>query len=195
MLGSVSDKRRRDFALGRECARQALQKLGIASAPILRGTAGEPLWPLSVCGSITHCDGYCAATAARQAHIRGIGIDVERIQTLTDDVFNRISLEPEQAWIRDADPKIPWDILLFSAKESVFKLGSRRGVRGSASSTHESSSIHRRVVFGPSCCPTLPAPIHPPQLTVASMSMTNGCEPAPPYRQCAQRRQTKARRR
>jgi len=121
MLGPVSGKRRRDFTLGRECARQALQKLGIAPAPILRGTAGEPLWPLSVCGSITHCDGYCAATAARQAHIRGIGIDVERIQTLTDDLFKRISLEPERAWIRDADPQMPWDILLFSAKESVFK--------------------------------------------------------------------------
>jgi len=117
----VSDKRRRDFTLGRECARQALQKLGIAPAPILRGNSGEPLWPLSVCGSITHCDGYCAATAACRAHIRGIGIDVERIQSLTEDVFKQISLEPEQAWIRDADPQMPWDILLFSAKESVFK--------------------------------------------------------------------------
>jgi 4'-phosphopantetheinyl transferase EntD len=121
VLGSVSDKRRRDFTLGRECARQALQKLGIAPVPIPPGASRQPLWPPGVCGSITHCDGYCAATAARQAHIHGIGIDVERIQTLTDDVFKQISLEPEQAWIRDAEQQMPWDIILFSAKESVFK--------------------------------------------------------------------------
>lgn len=120
-LGRVSEKRRRDFTLGRECARRALLKLGIGTAPILRGTEREPLWPAGVCGSITHCAGYGAAVVALKSDIRGIGIDAERVQTLKDGVLKRIALETERVWMKGADPQVPWDILLFSAKESVFK--------------------------------------------------------------------------
>ncbi len=120
-LGDVSNKRRRDFALGRECARQALQKLGIGPMPILRGGTGEPLWPPGVCGSITHCEGYCGAVAAFQADIPGIGIDAECLRAVRDGVLEHVALETERVWIKGADSRIPWDILLFSAKESVFK--------------------------------------------------------------------------
>jgi 4'-phosphopantetheinyl transferase EntD len=120
-LGSVSDKRRLDFTFGRECARQALRKLGIGVMPILRGAAREPLWPPGVCGSITHCEGYCAAVVAFQSEIRGIGIDAERLRPLQNSVLERVALETERLWIQGADSRVPWEVLLFSAKESVFK--------------------------------------------------------------------------
>src|SRR5262245_36309790 len=121
-LGSVADKRRRDFTLGRECARRALRKLGIGAVPILPGTARQPIWPRDVCGSITHCQGYSAAVVARQADIRSIGIDAEYQRKLADGVLERISLPAERIWIDGATPLLPWELLLFSAKESVFKV-------------------------------------------------------------------------
>jgi len=121
VLGQVSDKRRRDFTLGRQCARQALIKLGIGPVPILRGNAREPQWPPGVCGSITHCEGYCAAVAALQSEIKSIGIDAECLRPLPYGVLERVTLETERRWIENADSGMPWDVLLFSAKESVFK--------------------------------------------------------------------------
>lgn len=120
-LGPVSDRRRRDFTLGCECARQALGKLGIRPVPILRGPGREPLWPPGVCGSITHCEGYCAAVVARRGEVRGIGIDAEHLRPLEDGVLEQAALATERAWMRKTDSWIPWDFLLFSAKESMFK--------------------------------------------------------------------------
>jgi 4'-phosphopantetheinyl transferase EntD len=120
-LGRASGKRRRDFAVGRECARRALRKLGLDPVPILRGAAREPLWPAGICGSITHCEGYGAAVVARRTDIRGIGIDAELRKALPEGVFERVAVDAERRWISGADARIPWDVLLFSAKESVFK--------------------------------------------------------------------------
>jgi len=123
-LGNVADKRRSDFTAGRECARLALRKLGMGTVPILSGPAKQPIWPQDVCGSITHCQGYSAAVVARQADIRGIGIDAEYQRKLGDGVLERISLPAERTWIDGATALLPWELLLFSAKESVFKVWS-----------------------------------------------------------------------
>lgn len=120
-LGRVGEKRRRDFTCGRECARRALHKLGLEPVPILTGPDRQPLWPSAICGSITHATGYCAAAVARTTEISALGIDAECRQPLKDGVFSRIAVAAERAWIRTADPRVPWDVLLFSAKESVFK--------------------------------------------------------------------------
>jgi 4'-phosphopantetheinyl transferase EntD len=120
-LGRMSDKRRQDFTLGRECAHQALQNLGVKPVPIPRGPAREPLWPPSVVGSITHCEGYFAAVACFKSDITSIGIDAEPHEMLPDGVFETISLHEERLWIASAESDMPWRLLLFSAKESVFK--------------------------------------------------------------------------
>jgi 4'-phosphopantetheinyl transferase EntD len=120
-LGDVSASRRQEFALGRLCARQAMQKLGLAPLPILPGPNREPLWPPGISGSITHCDGYAAAAVTRKTDICSIGIDAERIQDFGDAVLDIVALEAEQAWLKQADRQAPWRVLLFSAKESVFK--------------------------------------------------------------------------
>ena len=120
-LGPVSDARRREFARGRACARLAMQKLGVRPLPLLRGRERQPLWPAALCGSITHCDGYCAAVVAHTRDMRTIGIDAEVIRAFGDVVLDRIALAGERAWMSGADARAPWAVLLFSAKESVFK--------------------------------------------------------------------------
>jgi 4'-phosphopantetheinyl transferase EntD len=121
-LGRAIDKRQREFAAGRACARQALQQLGHASAPLLRGAQREPLWPAGVVGSITHCAGYCASAVAQATLYRGIGIDAERDEPLPPGVPELVLLRDETAWIAQADPAVHWGRLVFSAKESVYKV-------------------------------------------------------------------------
>jgi len=120
----VSDKRRREFTAGRECARIALGKLGIAPVPILIGERGAPRWPPGIVGSITHCDGYRAAAVARASDVAAIGMDAEPGEPLPRGVLDVISLPAERARLAalaGERPAVCWDRLLFSAKESVYK--------------------------------------------------------------------------
>lgn len=120
----VSDKRRREFTAGRECARVALGKLGVAPAPILIGERGAPRWPPGIVGSITHCDGYRAAAVAHASDVAAIGLDAEPAAPLPRGVLDVISLPAERARLKalaGERPAVCWDRLLFSAKESVYK--------------------------------------------------------------------------
>lgn len=71
LVARAVDKRRREFATGRDCARRALSQLGWDEVPILAGPKREPLWPAGIVGSITHCPGYCAAIVARSTSLLG----------------------------------------------------------------------------------------------------------------------------
>src|SRR5580692_11598879 len=120
----ASDKRRREFTVGRECARIALGKLGVAPAPILIGERGAPRWPPGIVGSITHCDGYRTAAVAYADHVAAIGLDAEPADPLPRGVLDVISLPAERARLAALAgewPAVRWDRLLFSAKESVYK--------------------------------------------------------------------------
>ena len=120
MCGAV-DTRLREFTTARTCARMAIAKLGLPTAPILRGPWREPIWPRDVVGSITHCKGYCAAAVAKRRDILSIGIDAEPDEQLPPGVLEQVALAEERAWLATARPGVHWDRLLFSAKESVFK--------------------------------------------------------------------------
>ena len=120
-LGKAVPGRVRDFAMGRTCARQALRRLGLPEATILRGPRREPKWPPGVVGSITHCRGYCAAAVALQHDVLTVGIDAEPDAELPHGVLDEIALEEEQAWVAHAPDAMHWDRVLFSAKESVYK--------------------------------------------------------------------------
>jgi len=117
-------RRSREFVTGRQCAHRALRRLGVPPTPILSGEGGAPLWPSGVVGSITHCPGYRAAVVARTDDVITIGIDAEPCEALPEGVLNLVSLPPEREQLaglaRRSEP-VPWDKLLFSAKESVYK--------------------------------------------------------------------------
>lgn len=61
LVAKAGEKRRRDFTLGRFCARAALAQLGGDGEVIGQGRSGAPHWPDGFCGSITHTAGYAAA--------------------------------------------------------------------------------------------------------------------------------------
>ncbi|WP_399892256.1 4'-phosphopantetheinyl transferase [Streptomyces sp. BBFR51] len=117
-------KRRREFTVVRSCARRAMEKLGVPAQPVLTGERGAPRWPAGLAGSMTHCDGYCAAALVRRTDLASLGIDAEPDGPLPDGVLDSIALPAEAARLRRLDaqrPGIHWDRLLFSAKESVYK--------------------------------------------------------------------------
>lgn len=124
LVARATQKRRQEFATGRECAREALAALGFGKMPIMRGYRGAPQWPARVVGSITHCAGYCAAAVARAGDLVAIGLDAEPNAPLPGGVLEMVTQPAERARLRDlaaAAPEISWDCLLFCAKEAVYK--------------------------------------------------------------------------
>ncbi|MEV7465528.1 4'-phosphopantetheinyl transferase superfamily protein [Streptomyces kronopolitis] len=118
------DKRVREFSAGRWCARRAMAGLGLPPAPVLPGPRGEPGWPAGLVGALTHCEGYAAAVVARSSQVLALGIDAEPAQPLPDGVLEAVALPGERAALphhSDGAPPLPWDRMLFSAKESVYK--------------------------------------------------------------------------
>jgi 4'-phosphopantetheinyl transferase EntD len=118
-------RRRAEFSTVRACARQALAELGLPPVPILPGERGAPQWPDGVVGSMTHCDGYRAAVVARAGQAVGLGVDAEPHGPLPDGVLGLVSLPEERtrlAALTDAEPAVHWDRLLFTVKESVYKV-------------------------------------------------------------------------
>jgi 4'-phosphopantetheinyl transferase EntD len=124
LVSRATDKRRREFTTGRECARLALGKLGVPPGPILTGERGAPRWPPGIVGSITHCDGYRAAAVARADEMTAIGLDAEPNGPLPRGVLDVVSHAAERARLATlsrAEGGVWWDRVLFCAKESVYK--------------------------------------------------------------------------
>lgn len=123
-ISKAVQKRRLEYTTARWCARQAMSRLGRPAAPVLRGPRGEPQWPAGLVGSITHCVGYRSAVLAEAIRFTTIGIDAEPHEALSDDVLETVSLPEERGRIDELrwhHPRVHWDRLLFSAKESVYK--------------------------------------------------------------------------
>ncbi|MET7736075.1 4'-phosphopantetheinyl transferase superfamily protein [Streptomyces sp. NPDC005402] len=124
LVAPAVPKRRREFAVVRACARRAMEKLGVPPQPLLPGERGAPRWPAGLTGSMTHCDGYCAAALVRAVDLASLGIDAEPHGPLPEGVLESVSLPGERARLRqlaEAYPAVHGDRLLFSAKESVYK--------------------------------------------------------------------------
>ena len=116
-------RRQREFAMGRFCARHALARMGIRGFPLVRGRQGQPLWPPGVVGSISHTDDYCVAAVAWQHVVQSLGVDIEKVQSLTASVRESICTPQESTWIEELPrSRRDWGtLLIFSAKECFFK--------------------------------------------------------------------------
>jgi 4'-phosphopantetheinyl transferase EntD len=116
------EKRRREFASGRACARFAMAELGLEPRPIPSGPRREPVWPEGVVGSVTHTTGFCAAAVATRAAYAGIGIDAEPDGPLSDAVAARVCEKGELAAAASLGlAEATLAHVLFSAKEAVYK--------------------------------------------------------------------------
>ena len=120
----AAEKRRRDFLLGRHCARLALSQAGAEPGPIHAGEDGSPLWPRRICGSISHTDGAACAVVGSTDRFLSLGIDIERkSREISAGALDIIVNPAERKWLsKAAGREKELAILIFCAKESVFKL-------------------------------------------------------------------------
>ena len=114
--------RRAEYAAVRACARAALGRLGLEGVAVPAGADRAPVWPAGIVGSMTHCDGYRAAAVGLAGVWIGLGIDAELHAPLPPDVVDIVLNPAERAALAGADPALCLDRVLFSAKESVYKV-------------------------------------------------------------------------
>jgi 4'-phosphopantetheinyl transferase EntD len=118
----ASSSRRLEFLEGRACAHAALRKLGCHETPILRGKDRQPRWPNGVVGSISHTESFCAAAVALEADHAGLGLDVEMDLPVSEGFARRVCSERELLRCAEHGSAEQLARVVFSAKESVYKL-------------------------------------------------------------------------
>lgn len=119
------DSRRTEIYAGRFCARQALAALGgPGDAPLPGGSSGEPVWPQGFSGSVSHSRSAAAAVVlAGEGRSAGVDLELEG-RWISDGAFRHITATADEAAAAESleQAGIPGRLLLFSAKESFFKL-------------------------------------------------------------------------
>ena len=117
------DKRLREFAAGRQCARRALRQLTMPDYALINGPDRCPIWPNGIVGSITHADGFAAAVVARNSDFTSVGLDAERRDRVGADLWERLFVPAELSWLQslEAAQRSGAAALLFSAKEALYK--------------------------------------------------------------------------
>jgi 4'-phosphopantetheinyl transferase EntD len=129
-VAQAGEKRRRDFALGRACARAALSCLDQGDAVIAMGEKGAPVWPAGIVGSITHTKGYAAAIVGDARGFEGIGVDAERVGGVGEDLWPRLFTGSERDQLMAQENRAAAATLFFSAKEAAYKAWMLEGALG-----------------------------------------------------------------
>lgn len=122
-IANAVQKRRLEFATGRDCARKALAKLGGSPAPILAAADRSPIWPAGFVGSISHTDAVCGAIAARAADYKGLGFDIESAAPLPDELMPLVCSQGDREHFGTLPNfNVPeWSKIAFCAKEAFYK--------------------------------------------------------------------------
>lgn len=116
------ERRRQEFAAGRACAHRALRRIEADYGPIKVAHRRDPIWPTGIVGSITHCEGFCAAAVARGGPVAALGIDAEPARPLDDETRDTILNPDEQREMMHLPlPPGLWTTTGFAAKEALFK--------------------------------------------------------------------------
>jgi 4'-phosphopantetheinyl transferase EntD len=118
-IARARDRRAHEFATGRRLVRCAMDDLGVAACAVPRAEDRSPIWPAGLMGSITHANDLAIAAVARAGDFRGVGIDLEEPERITEPLFGKLFTESERARLDGVDPRLPG--LMFSAKEAGYK--------------------------------------------------------------------------
>lgn len=115
--------RRREFAAGRTAAREALRRCGKEPASLPARPDRQPRWPAGYAGSISHCEGFCAAAVTPRSTILSVGLDVEPAAEIPRELQALVFNEAERARLEAAGRRIPapWCRIGFCAKEAFYK--------------------------------------------------------------------------
>jgi 4'-phosphopantetheinyl transferase EntD len=118
-----SQKRFSDFSTGRYCAMKALQIIGYKDVVIPIGNDREPLWPNQIVGSISHCDILTGAIVAKKTDCISLGIDIEEIGSVTEDLWDVVFTENEIKYLSSygRDERRVKSTIIFSIKEAFYK--------------------------------------------------------------------------
>jgi|GEM_PF-1458841 len=119
-------KRQQEFLAGRYCAARALEQLGLPRPDMLgRKLNGSPAWPAGYSGSVTHHRGHALAWVAPSVHYHELGLDLEGVVSLARaQQLQRRVLNPAEVELGEklGYPPALWFSLIFSCKETVYKL-------------------------------------------------------------------------
>jgi 4'-phosphopantetheinyl transferase EntD len=115
--GSVVKVQRASGA-ARIVARNLLSRFAQAQCAIPRSTAGMPVWPEGIVGSLAHDSTIAVAAVARKHDFLSLGIDIEPAEPLAADLLDIVATAKERDRIQD-DPYR--GRLLFSVKEAIYK--------------------------------------------------------------------------
>lgn len=112
-----------DFSTGRYCAKKALEHLGIIDVNIPIGSDRAPVWPEGIIGSISHCDSLTGAVVARSSDHISIGLDIEEIGRVTQDLWDLVFTENEKKYLSalSNEDKLVQSTAIFSIKEAFYK--------------------------------------------------------------------------
>ena len=122
-LGRAVQKRAREFAAGRLCARRAMAEFGMLDFPLEVAPDRQPKWPDCMVGSITHTAGFCAAVAAPRRLAAALGLDSEVVGDVKSDILSHICVAEEIDWLESIpqSQRAAAAALMFSAKEAFYK--------------------------------------------------------------------------
>lgn len=122
-VAGAAAKRQQEFIAGRLCARAILRGFGYDDFPLMTDRDRVPVWPSDISGSISHTSTACAAAVARKTRAISIGLDIERCDRVTPDLWPYIATPDELHWILTKAPEEQgkWAALVFSAKECFHK--------------------------------------------------------------------------
>lgn len=116
-------RRQREFAAGREAARQAMARIGWPPAAIPSLPDRAPLWPEGLVGSISHTRQACVAVVGPRDRLCSIGIDLENDVPMAPTLWDTVCTPDELAWVATQPTPLQGLLVtrLFSAKEAFYK--------------------------------------------------------------------------
>ena len=117
---SAVESRKKEFAAGRNIARQCLAEFGHGNATIAVLDSRAPAWPSEIAGSISHSSDFVGAATCLKSNYRAIGLDLEECGAVTADLFDSI-LTKDDLTDAEAARDSSFATLIFCCKESVYK--------------------------------------------------------------------------
>ena len=117
-------RRRQEVVAGRQAAHAALAAIGVHAESIGQGPSGQPLFPMTACGSISHSQDVAVAVVGLRHRFRAVGVDIDDGRPLGEAAAKGVTWEAELARLQPVLGLPTRDAIhsfVFSAKEAVFK--------------------------------------------------------------------------
>lgn len=122
-LAGATDKRQAEYLAGRAMAQLGQAVLGHQPAQVARSENRVPIWPRGLTGSISHSSGRCVCLVLPDCTLL-VGVDTEALAASNQlrAIDRIVATAQDRALIAQAADKTGLATLLFSAKETLFKL-------------------------------------------------------------------------